>query len=123
MSVFSGNNPQGENTNEGIQETAVTTGKAGLFNFQKMITPVVMQVIYILGVLALFIGMFVGLLITVGIIQFGYSASPGSSGILIILGCFALLFLWRVSCESVVVFFSIHEELVRIRKGITDGKK
>jgi len=100
------NNQQIENAEQKSEN------KGGFFSFQTMITPVIMRILYVLGALALLIYTF----FLVGNAMSGYNANGGLALLILVAGAIGQL-CWRVLCESMVVFFSIHEELMRIRKG------
>ena len=84
----------------------------GFINFEIMITPLIMKIVYIVGValigLFMLIGMFSGFAedFLLGIAMFFVS---------IIAGVIAQVF-WRIACEQIILFFSIHSELKKITK-------
>jgi len=117
MSVFQGENPQNENEsenkNESVQVSAAKPGKdkGGFFAFRTMVTPAVIRVLYVLGAIALLVATIFLMVKS----QEGYRATAGQAILLLLAGLAGQL-VWRVSCEMTIVIFSIHEELVQIRK-------
>ena len=79
------------------------------FNFQKMITPVVIKIFYIIGIIILIFGAF-----GAGI-YFGYQAESPLLGFGIFIGCIIAQIPFRILCEIMILCFSIHSELVKIR--------
>jgi hypothetical protein len=85
-----------------------------LFSFQKMITPVIIQVIYILGLIGNALAALVFL---------GMSFAQGTAlGILVgFVGAIVILLLGsimiRVYCELLILAFKIYDELKAIRTG------
>ncbi|HLU49727.1 MAG TPA: DUF4282 domain-containing protein [Planctomycetota bacterium] len=69
--------------------------------FRKMITPVLIQVIFWLGIVMIVIAS-IGAMIQIGVLL----------GLPVLI--FAPIF-WRVQCELIIVVFRILDELVRIR--------
>jgi hypothetical protein len=77
------------------------------WSFRKMITPTVIQVIFILGLIAVVVG---GL----GMMFSGIGFMGFLSGLLFwVLGAIMV----RVYCELVILFFRIYDELKAIREG------
>jgi len=83
---------------------------SGQFNqfikFEIMITPIIWKVIYVLGSIAIIIGMFVMMAMLDGAAGF-FSA---------LFGGLAMLVWYRIVCELMILLFSIHKELVAIRR-------
>ena len=80
---------------------------AGFINFRTMITPTIIKIIYVIGSALLALGLFIS-----GIIMM----LPGGVMILagfmsIIIGIPVSLVVFRVYCELLSLFFSIHGEL------------
>lgn len=69
------------------------------FSFRKMVSSAILKFIYVIGLIAITLG---------GITQI---FSQPVNGIGIIIG--GNLF-WRIFCESLILLFSIHQELVKI---------
>lgn len=85
--------------------------------FRRMITPVIIQAIFWIGVLLCIIG---GLIqIVAGASAYYGGGSMVLSGVLIIiLGPLAV----RIYCELLIVMFKILEELSQIRRGLGSSK-
>ena len=94
-----------------------------LLNFDKMITPVLIKILFYIGVAASIIGgiivFFGGLISAFQQNSFG-AASGGLIGgpLVVILG----ILLARVYAELLIVVFQIHESLVAIKDKLVDGK-
>jgi hypothetical protein len=85
-----------------------------LFSFDKMITPVIIRVIYILGLIANAIAALVALI--------GSFTTGSATGILVgLIAAAAILVLGslmiRVYCELLILAFKIYDELKAIRTG------
>ena len=77
------------------------------FNFRTMISSGLIKIIYVLG----------AIVIIMGSIYFMFQ----DNDIPIILSLLSIIagnLLWRLICETIILFFSIHEELLAIRVGI-----
>lgn len=83
--------------------------------FRKMFTPVIIQVIFWIGVAACVIGGLILIVAGVGA-RFGTGAQ--------VLGGFLLVFLGplvvRIHCELLIVFFRILDELGKLREDLAD---
>ena len=83
-----------------------------LLSFEKMVTPVIIKAFYLI----------VSALIVLGALIGALGALFGGGGFLVFLmalisGIFALV-IFRMFCESIILFFKLHEELVRTRQSI-----
>jgi hypothetical protein len=80
-------------------------------SFDKFITPTVIKVVYWIGI--------VGVIISG--IAWGFAGSQYSSFAWLgaLLGIVLGLFLWRVYCELIMLWFKIHDELSGIRQNTT----
>ena len=75
-------------------------------NFDNLITTNIIKVVYLLGVLVITIGSFVGM-------------AQGGSGVLAgLLGVILGNLIWRVVCENIIVLFDIHDTLSSIDDSI-----
>ena len=75
-------------------------------NFDNLITTNIIKVVYLLGVLVITIGSFVGM-------------AQGGSGVLGgLLGVILGNLIWRVVCENIIVLFDIHDTLSAIDDSI-----
>ena len=94
-----------------------------LLNFDKMITPVLIKILFYIGVAASIIGgiiVFFGGLIS-AFQQNSFGAAIGGligGPLVVILG----ILLARVYAELLIVVFQIHESLVAIKDKMVDGK-
>ena len=94
-----------------------------LLNFDKMITPVLIKILFYIGVAASIIGgiiVFFGGLIS-AFQQNSFGAAIGGligGPVVVILG----ILLARVYAELLIVVFQIHESLVAIKDKLVDGK-
>ena len=94
-----------------------------LLNFDKMITPIIIKILFYIGVIASVIG---GIVVLFGGIISAFSQNsfgPALGGIiggplLIVLG----ILIARVYSELLIVTFGIHENLVAIKKKMVDGQ-
>jgi hypothetical protein len=93
------------------------------FSFCKMVTPMLIKAIYILGEIGIIIGIISGIAITRSYSRMlggrGVNFGAVLSGLLVI--AIGSLF-WRVACESLIVLFSLHGELAKFHSDyITRG--
>jgi Domain of unknown function (DUF4282) len=84
-------------------------------SFRKFITPAVIQVIFWIGVVG------IGIYVLIAIFAGGAMLGGGGGGfvaafLLSIVGGVVVLFLWRIYCELIMLWFKIHDELVSISK-------
>ena len=81
----------------------------GFFSFRKMVSPIILKVIYVMGIIAIVIA---------GVIQMILGIQ--TEAIILVLGApFGIVIvniLWRVVCEAFILPFSIHEILGSIEK-------
>lgn len=85
-----------------------------LFQFEKMVAPVVLKIVYWIGL----VGIALYLLFALGLAVTSMSYSP-LTGLGMIIGsligaCFAVL-MWRVMIEVYMVLFGIHQRLGEVR--------
>ena len=85
-------------------------------SFRKFITPAAIQVIFWIGVVGIVISTLVGMF-TGGLLH-GAGGFVVSFFVSLIAGI-AFLFLWRVYCELIILWFKIYEELDGIRRNTT----
>ena len=74
-------------------------------NFEKMITPVIMKAVYILGSIGIVIFSFASMFLIGGAAGFFSGLLGGIIGLVV----------FRIVCEQMVLFFSIHRELIEIK--------
>ena len=87
--------------------------EGGFFSFRTMITPTIIKVLYVLGIIALII---VGIVM---IVEGANSYYGSNNEVLIGFGIIILgNLLWRIICEGIILMFSIHERLGSIDKKI-----
>lgn len=70
--------------------------------FRKMITPMIIQIVFWLGVL--------------GVLGAGFGAMAEQGFFLGLIALVLGLVLWRIWCELVIIFFSINDSLSEIRR-------
>lgn len=85
-----------------------------LFQFEKMVAPVVLKIVYWLGLAGIVIYLLIALGAAVSLME--YNASGALLGILgaVIGAAFAVL-MWRVMIEVYMVLFGIHQRLGEVR--------
>lgn len=79
--------------------------------FNKMITPVFIQIIFWIGVAVCVIGGFIGIISGAGM-QYGGGGAVLRSLILMILGPLGV----RIYCEILIVLFRMNDSLIEIKK-------
>jgi hypothetical protein len=77
-------------------------------SFRKFITPVVVQIVFWIGVLAIIAGTVISV-VTEG--RMGGHGSIAVHPVLSIVGGIVFLFVWRIWCELVMLSFKLYEEL------------
>jgi hypothetical protein len=88
-----------------------------LFNFNTLITPRVMKLLFVVGVVV------TGLL-SLAIIKAGFSFGAGMGFLALFLAAaffFVGVITSRVSCECILVMFMIRSELAHLRQNLTPG--
>lgn len=85
-----------------------------LFQFEKMVAPVVLKIVYWLGLAGIVIYLLIALGASVSLME--YNASGALLGIVgaVIGAAFAVL-MWRVMIEVYMVLFGIHQRLGEVR--------
>lgn len=95
------------------EEISVEFDVGDFFNFKSMITPIIIKILYLLGLLIITIW-------SMGIVFGKFSGIFWFiTGNQFLAGLLTLIFgnvIWRVLCETVIVLFSIHERLRSIEK-------
>jgi len=80
------------------------------FNFRKMITPILIKILYAMGAVVILIGAFIAARDAAELSRFwGFVVFV----IVFIIG----QIVWRMVCEGVILFFEIHNELVKMNRG------
>jgi hypothetical protein len=77
-------------------------------SFDKFVTPAVIKVVYWIGIVGIVIS---GVIWAIAGARYNAWAPIGA-----ILGIIFGLFLWRVYCELIMLWFKIHDELAGIRQ-------
>jgi hypothetical protein len=77
-------------------------------SFDKFVTPAVIKVVYWIGIVGIVIS---GAVWAIAGAQYSAFAPIGA-----IVGAILGLFLWRVYCEVIMLWFKIYDEMVGIRK-------
>jgi len=87
-------------------------------NFRRMITPRIIQVLFVIGIVVIALGVLFALITGLGMIFTGWRGEK-VVGILLFIGAIPggaiWMLLWRVSCELWVVIFAMNETLTDIR--------
>lgn len=88
-----------------------------LFQFEKMVAPVVLKIVYWLGLAGIVIYLLVALGAAVSLMS--YNAGGGLLGILaaVVGSVFGVLF-WRIIIEVYMVLFGIHQRLGEVRDAL-----
>ncbi len=93
-------------------------GFSGFFSFRIMVSPIVIKILYILGIIiingAIFLGA-IGALAT-STASSNSAATAVLSLVAALLGVIFFNLLWRLLCEWLILFYSIHEVLVSMEK-------
>ena len=118
-----GNTPQtfsiGKSPIEDIHDESYTDNEyqkqesGGFFSFRTMVSRTLIQIIYILGMIAFSIG---GILIMVQAANSRYGAGEKFMIGLVVLILGNLI--WRIICEGWILLFNIHEVLVSIERKV-----
>lgn len=82
------------------------------FAFRKMITPALIKALYVIGALSISVVGLITFFTKSGDKTLGINGGPLIGILLLVVGNLV----WRVYCELVIIFFSIHERLVGIEK-------
>jgi len=80
--------------------------------FRKMITPVIIQVLFWVGV---------GVAVIAGLVQIGTAFSRYGSAVTVLTGLLTIVLgpvLVRIYCELLILFFRMNETLTEIRDGL-----
>ena len=86
------------------------------FTFDKFLTPVLIKVVYWIGLFAIVLWMLLGIFGSAFMptYQYGYESGPGMRAVGVIvslIGGALLILFWRVWCEIWMVFFSMNDRL------------
>ena len=93
-----------------------------LFQFEKMVAPVVLKVVYWVGLVGIVIYLLVAM--AGGLAMMDYSAATGLGTILLsIVGAGFFILFWRVMIEVYMVLFGIHQRLGEVRDAISASKE
>jgi hypothetical protein len=98
------------------QQNEVTGGLAdGYFSFEKMISPTLIKVVYVIGMLGIVIA-------AIYMASAGSKETEDTAKLLKVVGALLLAvvgnLLWRLICEQVILLFSIHERLASIDRSL-----
>lgn len=105
-------------SNISYQEKQTQSQFKDFMNFKIMITPSIIKVIFILGVIGIFIFSFVFVL--TGVFKGKLSGVEDLFAFLLFVLIIATSasIIWRIFCEMLILFFSIHETLVSMEKSL-----
>ena len=84
--------------------------------FEELITPAVITIVYLLGVIVIVLGSLVVMAMSFksGSSSMFYKSEPSFDGMMIVAGLLYLVFgniIWRMLCEFIVVIFKINEHM------------
>lgn len=85
-----------------------------LFQFERMVAPTVLKVVYWLGLVGIAIYMLIAFFGAFAVMSYDAAAGLGTIVLAIVGGLFGLLF-WRILIEVYMIFFSINERVGEIR--------
>lgn len=88
-----------------------------LFQFEKMVAPVVLKVVYWLGLAGIVIMMLIGIAGGLGTMSWNVATGLGTILISILSAGFGVL-MWRVMIEVYMVLFGIHQRLGEVRDAL-----
>ncbi|MBU2587106.1 MAG: DUF4282 domain-containing protein [Alphaproteobacteria bacterium] len=93
-----------------------------LFQFEKMVAPVVLKIVYWLGLVG--IGIYLLIAIAGGVTMLNRNAAIGLGTILLALvGAVFGVLLWRILIEVYMILFGIHERLGEVRDMMRSEKE
>ncbi len=90
---------------------------ADFMNFEKLIAPKVLKVVYWLGLAGIVVMVLIGMAGGLAAMQYSFATGLGTILMSLIGGLFGLL-MWRVLIEMYTVFFGIYERLGDIRESV-----
>ncbi len=85
-----------------------------LFQFERMVAPTVLKIVYWIGLAGIVIYMLMALAAAIGMMDYSPGGGLGMLLLAILGGLFGLLF-WRVMIEVYMVLFGIFERLGEVR--------
>lgn len=89
-------------------------------NFDEMVTPSIITLIYWVGIAGIIIGALSSLFSLGALLSGGFSFDvPAYLYVLPFIGAIVALIIWRITCETMLVLFSINDKLGRIEKRST----
>jgi lipoprotein signal peptidase len=87
----------------------------GYFSFQKMISPTLIKVVYVIGVVGIMVA-------AIYMVFAGTKETEDTAKLVKVLSALLLAtvgnLLWRLVCEQVILLFSIHERLASIDRSL-----
>ena len=90
-----------------------------LFQFERMVAPTVLKIVYWLGLVGIAIYMLIAFVAALGMLQYDAAAGLGTMVLAVIGGLFGFLF-WRILIEVYMIFFNINERVGEIRDMMKD---
>jgi len=96
--------------------TMISMDVGRFVNFEEFITPKVMSIIYLLGVIVIILVSLAAIAMSfkTGSSSFYYQSEPSIDWMMIVAGILYFIFgnlIWRMICEFVVVIFKIHDSI------------
>lgn len=97
-------------------DSEIIKEKENYFSFRKMFSPMLIKIIYVIGMVVIVVS-------ALGMLKIGAEMRGSVKDELLLSGIALLLFgniLWRIICEGWIVLFSMHEAMVAIHKTIKE---
>ena len=94
---------------------------ADLFQFDRMVAPTVLKIVYWLGLIGIGIYMLIALFAAIRMMDYNFSGGFGMLLLAIVGALFGTLF-WRILIEIYMVFFNIHNRVTEIRDMMAKDK-
>ena len=85
-----------------------------LFQFERMVAPVVLKIVYWLGLIGLAIYMLIAIFGSFALMAYDPASGLGTMLLAIVGALFGALF-WRIMIEVYMILFGIHERLGEVR--------
>lgn len=90
-----------------------------LFQFEKMVAPTVLKIVYWLGLVGIVIYLLVAMAGALTMMDYNAATGLGTMLLAIVGAAFAVLF-WRIMIEVYMVLFGIHERLGEVRDRLNE---
>ena len=90
-----------------------------LFSFDKMVSPIVLKIVYWLGLIGIGLYLLVALYGALEIMRFSFATGIGTV-VGAILGALIGALFWRILIEVYMIFFGIHDKVSKIHDMMAD---